>query len=248
MTSTTERMRAYWDADADTYDRGSDHTPRSPLERAAWAGTLRRLLPPPPAAVLDVGAGTGFLTLLLAAHGYDVTALDLSPRMLDRLRSKASAAGLDVRTHEGPADDPPAGDFTAVVQRHVLWTQRDPVRALDAWRRAAPTGRLLLLESAWGAAAGPADRVRIRARRRLRELRREPSSHHAELDPAVASTLPLAGGATPERLVEVVESSRWGAARVERLRDVEWAACRALPGSVDRLIGVPPRYAISAGD
>ncbi|CAN5708595.1 class I SAM-dependent methyltransferase [soil metagenome] len=247
MNSTIEHMRTYWDADADTYDRGSDHTPRSSLERAAWAAALCGLLPPPPAAVLDVGAGTGFLSLLLAAHGYHVTALDLSPRMLDRLRSKASAAGVDVQTHEGPADEPPAGGFAAVVQRHVLWTQPDPVRTLNAWQAAAPDGRLLLLESMWGVAAGPADRVRIRARRRLRELRREPSSHHAELDPAVTSALPLAGGATPERLVELVESSRWGAARVERLRDVEWAARRALPGSVDRLIGVPPRYAITAG-
>ena len=47
---------------------------------------LTRHLPPPPARVLDVGAGTGALSLPLARLGYQVTALDISPGMLERLR------------------------------------------------------------------------------------------------------------------------------------------------------------------
>jgi hypothetical protein len=71
--------------------------------------------------------------------------------------------------------------------------------------------------------------------------------HHAEYDPEVRARLPLGAGATPERLVTLVESSTWGAARLERLWDVEWATRQALPSSLDRLIGVAPRFAVVAG-
>ena len=38
--------------------------------------------------------------------------------------------------------------------------------------------------------------------------------------------------------MSLVESSSWGSARLERLRDVEWAARRALPHFPERLVGV----------
>ncbi|MGD0945763.1 MAG: hypothetical protein ABR972_16065 [Acidimicrobiales bacterium] len=70
-TGLEQQVREYWDVDAATYDRSPGHNPQTRLETAVWAATLRRFLPPPPARVLDVGAGTGFLSLLLAREGYD---------------------------------------------------------------------------------------------------------------------------------------------------------------------------------
>ena len=120
----------------------------------ARAGRLgRRPAPPaprPPARVLDVGAGTGFLSLLLAGQSYKVTALDLSPGMLARLRAKAAERGLAMETIEGHAQHPPAGEYDAVVERHLLWTQPDPAAALAAWHAAAPAGRLVVIEGSWG--------------------------------------------------------------------------------------------------
>ncbi len=241
------QVRDYWDTDAATYDHSAGHDPRGLTELAVWAGTLRRLLPAPPARVLDAGAGTGFLSLLLAREGYRVTALDLAPGMLAQLRAKAKGRGLEIEIVEGNAADPPRGDFDAVVERHLLWTLPDPRAALEAWRLAAPSGRLVLLESIWGSAAGPEERLRSRARALLRRLRKEPSDHHAEYDPDLRSELPLGSGTTPELLVALVESTSWGPARIERLRDVEWAVREALPGVVDRLVGVTPRFALIAG-
>jgi SAM-dependent methyltransferase len=48
--------------------------------------------------VLDVGAGTGRVALVLAAHGADVTALDLDAELLAELEARAAAAGLRVET------------------------------------------------------------------------------------------------------------------------------------------------------
>lgn len=45
-------------------------------------------LPPPPAAVLDVGGGAGHQSFSLAHAGYEVTLLDSSPAMLDKARER----------------------------------------------------------------------------------------------------------------------------------------------------------------
>lgn len=47
---------------------------------------LLQHLPPPPAAVLDVGGGAGHQSFPLAQAGYVVTLLDPSPAMLSRAR------------------------------------------------------------------------------------------------------------------------------------------------------------------
>jgi SAM-dependent methyltransferase len=53
--------------------------------------------------VLDVGAGTGRVTLHLAARGYEVVALDRSPALLAALRERAT--GLPVQTVAADARD-----------------------------------------------------------------------------------------------------------------------------------------------
>src|SRR5262245_53238423 len=104
-----DRIRRWWNDDAATYDHTPSHAASDPAEAAAWRAALLRFLPPPPASVLDVGAGTGAMTLLAAELGFRVTALDLSEEMLGRARLKAAERGLDVAFHVGPGSDPPAG-------------------------------------------------------------------------------------------------------------------------------------------
>ncbi|HET6750477.1 MAG TPA: class I SAM-dependent methyltransferase [Actinomycetes bacterium] len=240
-----DRVRAYWDADAATYDDSPDHGAASPAERAAWNAALVRLLPAPPSHVLDVGAGTGFLSLACARLGHRVTALDLSSGMLDRLRAAAEHDDLAVEAVEAAAESPPPGPFDAVVERHLLWTLPDPGAALAAWRAAAPAGRLVLFEGLWGR-ADPVEHLLEQTREGVRRLRREPDHHHDRYDPAVVEALPLAGGTHPDRLVELVEAAGWGPARLERLRDIEWARLLRQPPAA-RLLGVTPRFAVVAG-
>lgn len=44
--------------------------------------------------VLDLGCGTGQISLPIAARGAEVLAIDVSPAMADQLRSEASPAAL----------------------------------------------------------------------------------------------------------------------------------------------------------
>src|SRR5205814_3546538 len=104
VTDLHERIRAWWDEDASTYDLAPSHAMTDPVEAACWRALLRRLLPAPPANILDVGAGTGAISLLAAELGHSVTALDLSPAMLGRTEEKARALGRPVRIVIGRAE------------------------------------------------------------------------------------------------------------------------------------------------
>jgi ubiquinone/menaquinone biosynthesis C-methylase UbiE len=244
-SDTTEQIRSYWDEDAAGYDRTPGHYPQTPAEWAAWRGALEPLLPPAPARVLDVGAGTGFLTIAAAGLGHAVTAVDLSGQMLARLTAKASAQQLTVTAIQASADQLPQEGFDVVMSRHLLWTLPQPEGALRTWRAAAPSGRLLLVESVWGAGQSAADQFRARARRLARRLASAPAGHHAEYDESITSALPFAGGLPPERLVALVQQAGWRAPRLRRLTGVEWILGRQLPWP-ERLAGTPPVYALWA--
>jgi len=240
-----DRIRRWWNDDAATYDHAPSHAASDPVEAAAWRAALLRYLPPPPAKVLDVGAGTGAMTLLAAELGFRVTALDLSEEMLGRARTKANERDLRVEFHVGPGAEPPEGPFDAVMERHVLWTTMDPVGALDAWRRVtAPGGRLVLFEGIWR----PGDqwgKARQAVADRVRRLRGEGHDHHGHYDEEMLASLPFAGLTTAAPMLEAVDEAGWSAVRIERLRDVEWV--RQLAAGVSgRIAGAAPQFAIVA--
>lgn len=58
-------------------------------------GAIMRLLPPPPARVLDFGCGTGWTSLFLGRRGYHVTGVDISQDMLCAAEGLRCDEGLD---------------------------------------------------------------------------------------------------------------------------------------------------------
>jgi SAM-dependent methyltransferase len=243
MTQMIDDIRAYWDEDAATYDLAAQHRPRNLFVMAAWTAALERLLPPPPVRILDCGAGTGFLSLIAARLGHRVTALDLSAAMLEQLRSAAASEDLEIEIVESRADEPD-GEFDVVMERHLLWTLREPEASLRAWRDVAPAGTLVLVEALWGD-ADPIENAKRRLRQHLRRLRRELPEHHAEYPAELRSVLPLGSGTNPSTLVDLVVAAGWHRPRMVRLADVEWAERMALP-MPDRLLGVAPRFVLAA--
>jgi SAM-dependent methyltransferase len=245
MTEIHDSIRDWWNADAEVYDLAPSHAASDPVEAAAWRAALEDALPPTPAAVLDVGAGTGAMSLLAAELGHQVTALDLASAMLDQARSKADARGLQLSFVVGRADQPPAGPFDAVMERHVLWTSPNPVETLSAWRDAVrPGGRLALFEGIWGR-TDAVQRTRDVLAGMLRRAYGIPHDHHAEYDEAILAQLPLARLPSAQPLIDAVYAAGWRAVRIRRLRDVEWArriAARPILGAVESV----PQFALIA--
>jgi 2-polyprenyl-3-methyl-5-hydroxy-6-metoxy-1,4-benzoquinol methylase len=149
--------RQVWDRAAASFDDEPDHGLHPAHVLQAWTELLRAWLPAPEAAVLDVGCGTGSLSLVLAGLGHQVVGIDFSPAMIARAQAKANAAGQAIEFHVMDAAAPallPAS-FEALVSRHLLWALPDPAQALGRWASLLkPGGRLILIEGYWSTGAG----------------------------------------------------------------------------------------------
>jgi SAM-dependent methyltransferase len=108
-------------------------------------------LPPPPAAVLDVGGGAGHQSFPLAQAGYDVTVLDSSPAMLDKARQRlarlpeqARRRVTFVRGDGENADQAVNGRrFAAVLCHGVLGYLDDPEPLVTQLCRCADAGGIV---------------------------------------------------------------------------------------------------------
>jgi len=78
--------------------------------------------------VLEIGCGTGTNAIWLAQQGFDVTAVDLSPRALALARDKAEAAGVQIALHQVDIlrDALPGGPYALVFDRGCFHTFDDP--------------------------------------------------------------------------------------------------------------------------
>jgi len=97
-------------------------------------------LPPPPAAVLDVGGGAGHQSLPLARLGYEVVLLDSSEAMLSAAQERMAAEPAQVRGRVrlvlGRGEDAPSltggRAFDAVLCHGVLMYLLDPAPMVEA--------------------------------------------------------------------------------------------------------------------
>jgi SAM-dependent methyltransferase len=135
------RQVAFWDA------RAADYVdPRSPDQRARQAERMARLPPDAraraPLRVLDVGAGTGSLSLHACEQGADVTALDISARMLERLRGVAGPGAICAVLADWRTLDPEAAGFEGAFD--VVYAQMVP-----SFREASDFVRLERCSRGW---------------------------------------------------------------------------------------------------
>jgi len=121
----------------------------APMERflfRRWRQRLWSLVPT--GRVLEVGVGTGHNIPYYGAQ-HDVTALDLSPKMLRRAEGRRRRLGklTGLALMDAQAMALPDGSFDAAVSTCVFCSVPDPVQGLSEMRRVLrPGGRAILLE------------------------------------------------------------------------------------------------------
>jgi ubiquinone/menaquinone biosynthesis C-methylase UbiE len=153
-----QQVAAHWGRRAAHFDADFGHSIRTPAERAAWDRMFALAVGGRDGlAALDIGCGTGFLSLELAARGHWVTGIDFAPQMLALAKEKATGAGAAIRFEEADAENLPfaPASFDLVITRHVLWTLPHPDAALAEWIRVLrPGGRLAVIDGHSLAAPG----------------------------------------------------------------------------------------------
>jgi tellurite methyltransferase len=111
--SAAERDK--WDA---RYRDGAyEHRPHPTALLAQWLPRLPR------GQALDVACGAGRNALFLAAHGYAVTALDISAVALERARHAAYEQGLDIAWLCADLDEDPAAALPSSGFDLIVWVR-----------------------------------------------------------------------------------------------------------------------------
>ena len=145
-----QNVAAHWGRRAAHFDTDFGHSIRTPEERAAWDRVFALALAGrEKLAALDIGCGTGFLSLELAARGHSVTGIDFAPEMLALAKDKAAKVGAAIRFEHADAENLPfaARSFDLVITRHVLWTLPHPEAAIGEWIRVLrPGGWLAVID------------------------------------------------------------------------------------------------------
>ena len=141
--AATEATRARYNRLAPIYDAMEVFSER---RFRPWRQKLWSLVPA--GRVLEVGVGTGKNMPYYPADA-QVTAVDLSDRMLAQARRRAARGGVNVELHEMDAQDLrfEDGAFDTAVATFVFCSVPDPVRGLRELSRVVrPEGRIVLLE------------------------------------------------------------------------------------------------------
>ncbi|WP_172632619.1 class I SAM-dependent methyltransferase [Methanotorris igneus] len=147
VNNIKEEIRAYWDFRSDSYDNSPGHSGFVDIWKTVLSEIFKRKM-----KILDVGCGTGFLSLILAELGHEVVGIDLSEGMLNKAREKAKNLGLDIEFMVGDAENLPFEDntFDAVVNRHLLWTLPNPDKAIMEWARVVKRGgKVVVIDGKW---------------------------------------------------------------------------------------------------
>lgn len=148
---TIEETGHAWDRIAPRFDRVLGATATQNAELALAHVTMT-----PGTRVLDIGCGTGALAIPAARLGAEVTAVDVSPAMIELLGKRAAEAGVQVEGRVMDAhhlDLPEDSVDLAVSQNGVTMSPRLDQTLAEMLRVVRPGGQVLV------AAFGPLPQV-----------------------------------------------------------------------------------------
>jgi ubiquinone/menaquinone biosynthesis C-methylase UbiE len=144
MTTDKNLTRNRYDRIAFLYDLMD--APLEHLRFASWRPMIRDRIKG--GRALEVGVGTG-KNMEYYPDGIEITAFDLSPRMLKRAQKRAGRLGLNVSLLEMDTQSLafPDNFFDTVFATFVFCSVPDPVQGFRELHRVCkPRGKLLLLE------------------------------------------------------------------------------------------------------
>ncbi|SET05715.1 Ubiquinone/menaquinone biosynthesis C-methylase UbiE [Natronincola peptidivorans] len=143
MDKNTEKIRKKYDRVAGFYDYLE-----KPMEMMAVGKWREKLFEEMKGRVLEIGIGTG-KNIEYYHDTIEVTAIDFSPKMLEKARVRAETLSkkVDLRVMDVQNMDFQDGVFDYAVATCVFCSVPDPVKGLKEIKRVLkPTGKIILIE------------------------------------------------------------------------------------------------------
>ena len=150
--------RTYWSHRAPSYSE-VNREELATRQHAVWQQVLTEQISarfpgrtPDQIHILEIGTGPGFFAILLAEAGYQVTAIDLTPSMLDEARRNAGQLCDYIDFQEMNAQDLVFDNesFDVILSRNVTWNLPEPEIAYAEWARVLkPGGLLMIFDANW---------------------------------------------------------------------------------------------------
>lgn len=154
---TTEN-KAYWLQRAAGYSEVNKEE-LSGVQRNTWTSFLSKEIStafpgrqPSDISIIDIGAGPGFISIILAEAGYRVTAFDFAETMLAEAKENAGDIAEQIQFVQGDAMELPFNDcsFDVVISRNLTWNLPDPSKAYQQWSRVIkPGGLMMVFDANW---------------------------------------------------------------------------------------------------
>ncbi|MBQ8306252.1 MAG: class I SAM-dependent methyltransferase [Blautia sp.] len=153
MSSLNDKIKDYWEGEADAYDREVEGNLECSRTAEGWISLVLENAPAKKRLeILDVGTGPGFFPIVLGRRGHHVTGIDLTENMIGLAKKNIEAAGVDADLHvmDSHALGFPDNTFDMVISRNVTWTLDDPEQVYREWKRVlAPGGTMLVFDACW---------------------------------------------------------------------------------------------------
>lgn len=158
MQNISEENRAYWLNRAKGYSKVNKEELNG-IQKKTWSlflceqidahfkGKDRSFI-----NILDVGAGPGFISIILAEAGYNVTAFDFAETMLAEAKENAGSLKDKISFIQGNAEKLPfePNSFDVVFSRNLTWNLMSPQKAYGSWLSVLKHhGLLLVFDANW---------------------------------------------------------------------------------------------------
>lgn len=144
-------IKNYWDGRSNSYSDMIKEELNS-FKREAWMNLIKEKLEgKDDIKALDVGAGPGFLSIIMDKMGYEVTALDLSDQMIKEAKENARIAGCNIRFINNDIALLESNEkFDLIVSRNVTWTLEEPEKVYRGWfDLLSDDGVLIIFDANW---------------------------------------------------------------------------------------------------
>lgn len=140
----------YWTKRSFNYDKELGHMFQSNHEKELWKKFLKISIGEEQKLILDVGCGTGFLSILLTELNHKVIGIDISEGMLNIARKNSKNLKIPFLLGDSNEINFLSETFDVIISRHLLWTLQNPRETISNWKNLlVKGGSIIIIDGNW---------------------------------------------------------------------------------------------------